>query len=703
MLRKFDRQDLVDLHRLVMKRFKDNTLEGYNLLLWADLKIGILPEYKDTAGSGGNKDPEALVFHKKHTEEDSDRYITQCFVNGLYAPNGEINLEKNDNLISNNYAVKLCLEYENVGNLNGYNDVQNVRNQNGNGKLIVARAEGNATGHNGNQIRCYNCRGMGHFAKNCMVRPRRRDAAYLHTQLLIAQKKEAGIQLQSEEFDLMAAAADLDEIEEVNANCILMANLQQASTLGTQTDKAPVYDSDGSAEVHNYEYCYDNDIFNMFTQEEQYTELLEPIPESHQVPHNDNNVISEVTSMEQSGETVEQHPANVEETRALYDSLYQNLAIEVEKVNTVNCKLKETNVELTTELARFKNQEKCFEISQEKSGSASVLVRKRPHLLDYLKNRRTQTFGAYDHEAGSSRPKRSRHIETVEEALLLNVHHEFLKWNGCSREARSRYNTRLATLLPKLIYSPHIMNWQFLHKFGYGKEIDQMLKISLKEAESNEEIFFSIAWVRAFNIQEPMYPKLCHEFYSTYEFDEVCVDVELQSKKIINFRLGGHAHSLTLLQFSRRLGLYHAEELDEEGVDADFQGVLHKMITYGLCQRTTGYEKIKKNDLWAGSQKDSQICCGQFISKIAMKSRVLTEEIMCTLSALVYYRSLDMTTLRELINSEDRLIHDIPVNDVLRVATQRAPRVQRASMQDLYEHMGNMEIRQEAIERMKYR
>ncbi|GKB63784.1 hypothetical protein Tco_0919970, partial [Tanacetum coccineum] len=39
MLRKFDRQDLVDLHRLVMKRFEDNTLEGYNLLLWGDLKV----------------------------------------------------------------------------------------------------------------------------------------------------------------------------------------------------------------------------------------------------------------------------------------------------------------------------------------------------------------------------------------------------------------------------------------------------------------------------------------------------------------------------------------------------------------------------------------------------------------------------------------------------------------------------------------
>nr|GEW18119.1 retrovirus-related Pol polyprotein from transposon TNT 1-94 [Tanacetum cinerariifolium] len=249
---------------------------------------------------------------------------------------------------------------QNVGNLNGYNDVQNVRNQNPNenGNLVAAHFEGNATGHNGNQIRCYNCRGVGHFARNYIVRPKRKDAAYLQTHWLIAKKEEAGIQLQAEEFDLMATVADLDEIKEVNANCILMANLQQASTSGTQTDKAPVYDSDRSADVHNYENCYDNEIFNLFTQEEQYTELLEPILEPHQVTHNDNNVDSEVSSVEQSRGTVEQHPANVEETCVLYDSLYNNLAIEVKKVNTVNRKLRETNAELTTELARYKNQER---------------------------------------------------------------------------------------------------------------------------------------------------------------------------------------------------------------------------------------------------------------------------------------------------------------------------------------------------------
>ncbi|GKG11179.1 hypothetical protein Tco_0342579 [Tanacetum coccineum] len=66
-----------------------------------------------------------------------------------------------------------------------------------NGNVVAAWTEGNANGNNGNQIRYYNYKGLGHLARNYTVRPRIRDAAYLQTQLLIAQKEEARIQLQA--------------------------------------------------------------------------------------------------------------------------------------------------------------------------------------------------------------------------------------------------------------------------------------------------------------------------------------------------------------------------------------------------------------------------------------------------------------------------------------------------------------------------
>ncbi|GJX50173.1 hypothetical protein Tco_0277018 [Tanacetum coccineum] len=64
-----------------------------------------------------------------------------------------------------------------------------IANQHGNGNVVSARAEGNSNRINGNPIRCYNYQGEGHYASNCT----------------------------------------------------------QASTAGTQTYSAPVYDSDGLA------------------------------------------------------------------------------------------------------------------------------------------------------------------------------------------------------------------------------------------------------------------------------------------------------------------------------------------------------------------------------------------------------------------------------------------------------------------------
>nr|GEZ53337.1 hypothetical protein [Tanacetum cinerariifolium] len=181
------------------------------------------------------------------------------------------------------------------GNQNGLVVVPGIANQSGTGNVVAAMAE----------------------AAHC-------------------SKEEAWIQLQAKEFDFMAASGDLDEIEEVNANCILMANLQQASTSGTQHDKALVYDTDGSAE-------------------------------------NDNHVTSVAPSMVQSRGTIETSFTPNEETRAHQETVYRNL---VAQANMVNCNMRETNAELKFELARYKLQEQRVEISEEKYDKLEMFYQK---------------------------------------------------------------------------------------------------------------------------------------------------------------------------------------------------------------------------------------------------------------------------------------------------------------------------------------
>nr|GEV40153.1 retrovirus-related Pol polyprotein from transposon TNT 1-94 [Tanacetum cinerariifolium] len=91
-----------------------------------------------------------------------------------------------------------------------------------------AQAEDNSNGINGNQIGVTTAKER------------------------IAQKEEAGIQLTFEEFDFMAATGACEETERDNAKYTLENNLQQTSTSDTQSDKALVYDLDGSAEVLYY-------------------------------------------------------------------------------------------------------------------------------------------------------------------------------------------------------------------------------------------------------------------------------------------------------------------------------------------------------------------------------------------------------------------------------------------------------------------
>nr|GEU80095.1 hypothetical protein [Tanacetum cinerariifolium] len=129
----------------------------------------------------------------------------------------------------------------------------------------------------------------------------------------VVTTRAEGIKLQAEEFDFMAAACDLDEIKKVNANCILMANLQHAST------------------------------------SEQYTDLLEPILEPQLVPQNDNHVTYVAPSMVQSGGTVETRSAPNEETQ-----VHKIISHEIAPIiNQVDARVQNFEIQFLQEAAKF--------------------------------------------------------------------------------------------------------------------------------------------------------------------------------------------------------------------------------------------------------------------------------------------------------------------------------------------------------------
>ncbi|GKA74275.1 hypothetical protein Tco_0780577 [Tanacetum coccineum] len=253
-----------------------------------------------------------------------------------------------------------------------------------------------------------------------------------------------------------------------------------------------------------------------------------------------------------------------------------------------------------------------------------------------------KTVGTHDGESGSSRPKRTRVHETVEEAMLLHA-------------------------------------------------IEDMLEIKVYAMGGQEEIFTSEAWRRAYDINEPIYTELCHEFYSTYEFDEVEIceegfEVYFQGGLISDEHFNARDYWLSISS-EDKLHLSRSATHTIRRPNLRYANVTW-LIAKWLKRKGVGF------------QRESMICCGQFITMMARKMSLLTDEVLDGLSALIYYRSLDATTLRELIDSNERLIAEDPTPGVPIVAMPRPP---HPTMQVLYERVGSMKICQGVLERISYR
>ncbi|GKA76576.1 reverse transcriptase domain-containing protein [Tanacetum coccineum] len=194
-------------------------------------------------------------------------------------------------------------------------------------------------------VKCFNCQGEGHMARQCPKPKRKRDATWFRDKVLLVEAQGSGKVLNEEELEFLAdpgvaegpvtqtvithnAAYQADDLDAYDSDCddfstakaVLMANLSS-------------YGSDVLSEVPHSENTH-NDMLNQSVQEMSYSEQT----------HLDTN-----SSVQQD---------------AMILSVFEQLSNQVTNCNKVNKDNLIANESLSAELERYKEQVKLLEERQ---------------------------------------------------------------------------------------------------------------------------------------------------------------------------------------------------------------------------------------------------------------------------------------------------------------------------------------------------
>ncbi|GJU83278.1 hypothetical protein Tco_1285643 [Tanacetum coccineum] len=359
-----------------------------------------------------------MVFYQMETEEVSDRFVAPCFFNGLKAYDGEINLGVEENMISNEYAVRLCLEHE----VKRGNKV--VKKE-----LIVA------------------LRGEIYFVK-FIINPKEDDVkprvifgrSFLRMTKAITNFEDHLLDFNIDDIPLLGEEGLPPFVCKMGKSCQEAA--KEALAIRMSRKFALLEEERPIIETMAYHDKYKKILDEVWKDKVNKNVLADTGSDINTMPYRIYEQLGrEDMKKVDRGITMINH-THAEAMGILTNVLFVGRGFLRTIGGIVNTPERlfltfdgfchQTFRAARSDVMRNResdsDDEEEYQIQRNKIGAPIYGPKPAP---------KKATIGIHDDEAGSSRSKRSRQYETVEEVLLLQVHHEFLLWEGCNRDAKS--------------------------------------------------------------------------------------------------------------------------------------------------------------------------------------------------------------------------------------------------------------------------
>ncbi|GJS02007.1 retrovirus-related pol polyprotein from transposon TNT 1-94 [Tanacetum coccineum] len=313
-------------------------------------------------------------------------------------------------------------------------------------------------------IQCFNCKGYGHYAKECRKPKRVKDYAYHKEKMMMCKQAEQGVPLQAEQADWLEDTDEEIDEQELEAHYSYMAKIQEVSPEESSSTGQPL------------EQVQNHDESNVYDNVRRHSEQPESINDTYVLEKDDSNVTPDSSNICTNDNQVDQNAAECVDERAALANLIANLTLDTEENKTILKQLKKANASLTQEL------EKCKTNLDETNSALGEAISCRDSCLIALQNKQNEfkKYKAFNDRMIYYEILQTKLNETLRLLALKDIE---------IKEGRLKENTKFISDI----------------KVKEEKDIDKMIEMDKQLKFLNEIVYTRNQYLRKLNLKIRLY------------------------------------------------------------------------------------------------------------------------------------------------------------------------------------------------------